>query len=101
MPPWPRFKSNPFLLVSRRLDAMSLECHAKPLANCAEDRSQIVHARIALLRKHAVQALAWAIGFVGQILEPDRGIDQVTKDQARNVRFAVEEKRPTSHMEDY
>ena len=50
---------------------MSLERHAKAFADSAEDCRKIVHTRIALFRKHPVQALARTVGFRRQFLEAD------------------------------
>lgn len=73
------------------LDRMGFESHPKALAHCAKNRGKIVHAGIALFRKHPVQALARAIGFSGETLEPDRSIDQIAQDKACDMGFAVEE----------
>lgn len=74
------------------LDRMSLERHAKVFADSAEDCRKIVHTRIALFRKHPVQAFARTVGLGRQFLETDRGIDEIAQDQPRHVRLAIEER---------
>jgi predicted proteasome-type protease len=51
------------------------------LLNDAKSSSEIVHARIAAIRKHAMQALARSFCFGGQCLKADRRVYQITQYQ--------------------
>lgn len=62
-------------------------------AHDAQDRGKVVHARIARGRAHAVQALARLGRHYGELLETDRGIDEIAQNQPRGLRFAIQEQR--------
>jgi hypothetical protein len=74
-----------------RFDGMGLERDPKPLADRAKNSSEIVHAWIALFREHPVETLARPVRVGSQVFEADRGIDQVPKDQARDIGLAIQE----------
>src|ERR1035441_678163 len=78
-----------------RCDAngMSSKSNLKAAANRSEYGGQIVHARIALWREHAMQALAGCSGYFRQLLEAERRIYEVAKNDARRFRFVAQEQR--------
>ena len=69
---------------------MCLNLHAELLAEDAEDGSKIVHRRLAILRKHSMQALGWLGDLDGKGLEAHRRIDEVTQDKTSGIGLAVE-----------
>lgn len=75
------------------LHCVYFESHAEALTHGAEDRGQVVHARVALGRQHAVQALARLVGHFGKLLEAEGCVDQVAQDEACGFRLAVQEQR--------
>jgi len=56
---------------------MRLDIDPEPLADGAKDRGEIVHARIALVGEHAVEAFRGLAGFSRQPLETHRRIDEM------------------------
>jgi hypothetical protein len=66
-----------------------LEVHPELLADRTEDGGEVVHARIALVGEHAVQALRRFAGLGRQPFEADGRVDEVAQDQACGVRFTI------------
>src|SRR5579875_3864399 len=62
-------------------------------ADDAENGSEVVHRRIAILRQHAVKALRGLRRLDSKRLEAHGRIHEIAQDQARRVGFAVEEQR--------
>ena len=62
----------------------------KAAANRAENGRQVIHARIALGRQHTLQALAGLICQFGQLLESERRIHEVTKNETCRLRFVTQ-----------
>ena len=58
-----------------------------------KDGGETVHAGVAALRQHPVKALRGHRRLLCPPLEPDRGIDQIPKDQPRRFRLAIQEQR--------
>ncbi len=79
--------------ISRRFDGVSLNVHAELLANHAGDGSKIVHRRIAVFRQHPVQTLGRFGCFGGKRFESHGCVHEITQDNARRVRLAIEEQR--------
>ncbi|MGY0613177.1 MULTISPECIES: BrnA antitoxin family protein [unclassified Luteimonas] len=50
---------------------MNLKTDTQALAHRAKDRRQVVHARIAVGREHAMQTLAGFVGHFGELLKTD------------------------------
>src|SRR5438132_1261985 len=86
-------KDTPTSQGSRGLDSVRLDIDAEPLADGAEDRGEIVHARIALFGEHPMEALAGLVRLDGERLESYRSVHQIPQDQARSMGLAVEEQR--------
>lgn len=73
------------------------DAHFQPypqlLAHSTEDSRKIVHVRVSPGRQHPVQAFARPFGQFGKLLEAERCVDKVAQDEARGLRFAVQEQR--------
>src|SRR6266852_3518828 len=65
---------------SRRFASLRLEIHSQSLANHVEYGREIIHAWVASLGKHSVQALARFRGFRRQRLKSDGRIHEITQD---------------------
>jgi len=63
-----------------RIDGMRLESHFHLSAHGPEYCGEIVHAGIAVRRQHAMKALRWFLGQLGEFLEAEGGIDEVAQD---------------------
>lgn len=59
----------------------------QPRTHGAEDGGKVAHAGVAVLRQHAMQALAGFVGHLRQLLEAYRRVDEVAQDQAGCFRF--------------
>ena len=64
-----------------------------PAANGAENRGQVVHARIAPGRKHAVQALARNVRQLREQLESHRCIDEIAQNHPCSLGLSADKQR--------
>src|SRR5216684_993267 len=69
---------------------MNSKSHFQTAANRAENGGQVIHARIAFGREHAMQALTGSFGHFCKLLETKRCIHKVSKNNARRFRFVTE-----------
>src|SRR5450631_148104 len=69
---------------------MNFKCHFQTAAYRSENGGQVIHARIAFGREHAMQALTGSFGHFCELLETKRCIHKISKNNARRFRFITE-----------
>ena len=72
---------------------MNFERDLQPVTHGTENCREVVHARIPSGRKHPMQALARRLGHLGELLEPDGGVDQVAQNEAGRFGLAAQKQR--------
>ena len=77
----------------RGFDRMNFERDLQPMTHGPENRGEVVHARIPSGREHSMQAFARRFGHLGELLESDGGVDQVTENEAGRFRFTAQKQR--------
>lgn len=73
-----------------RFDRMNIEGKVEPVPHGTEDGGKVVHTRIPPRRQHAMQALARLLCDLGELLESDRGVDKIAKNEPCSFRFAAQ-----------
>ena len=71
----------------------NVEVHLHSLLDGAEDLGQVVHARVAAMRQHAMQTLAGLVGQLGERLKANCCIHEVPQHEARCIGLPVQKKR--------
>ena len=73
-----------------RLTGTASNIDTQALANGTEYCGKIVHAWIAALRQHPVQALAGCIGLGGEFFKANGGVHKVSQNEPGGVGIAIE-----------
>jgi hypothetical protein len=77
----------------RGFDGVNFERDFQPNTHGAENRGEVVHARISSRRQHPMQALARRFGLLRELLESDGGVDEVAQNEAGGFRITAQKQR--------
>ena len=76
-----------------RLHGTHLQVNFQATADGAENSRQVIHARIAFGRQHAVQTLAGQVGQFRKLLEAECCVNEVAKNETCRFRFISKKQR--------